>query len=198
MLNEDIVAYYQKRMSRFEGHAEQCGWVSRFTQELRFEAVTSGWDLTSASLLDVGCGYGDLLGYLAKHHSNLRYTGVDLIPNFIDVAKKEHPSGTFIQGDFFDQQMSAYDYVLAIGTFNHATPNPYMHIKDALIHMFAHCKIAAGAAILSALSPPELRRSKAFFYYDPIKVFQIALQITPFVEFKTQYLPNDFSVTLYK
>lgn len=47
-------------------------------------------------VLDVGCGIGTLLEILPE---NIDYVGIDISPDFIEIAKKSYPGYTFIQGD---------------------------------------------------------------------------------------------------
>lgn len=55
-------------------------------------------------LLDAGCGYGSIYDVM---RGNLRlntveYTGVDLSPDLIEIAKIRNPEGNFIEGDLLD------------------------------------------------------------------------------------------------
>jgi SAM-dependent methyltransferase len=43
------------------------------------------------SILDVGCGYGRLLSLLSGDYRKYYYVGVDLSPDFIELAKKTYP-----------------------------------------------------------------------------------------------------------
>lgn len=50
------------------------------------------------SVLDAGCGYGRLLTLLPEHWYG-DYVGVDLSPDFIELAKQEHPTVPFFVSD---------------------------------------------------------------------------------------------------
>lgn len=71
------------------------------------------------SCLDVGCGFGDWSDEVV----DLTYTGIDLVPEFIDVAKARHDARScrFIEGDFLSHitatyGLGTYDLVVAMGT----------------------------------------------------------------------------------
>lgn len=195
-----IQTYYAARQARFSESAERCGWISTFTQTLRFQAVTTGCDLSASKVLDVGCGYGDMANFLQETYENSRYTGLDFLSHFIATAKKKHPDSAFIETDFFDYPTptTPYDYVFSVGAFNHRIDDNYATLTIALRKMFQMAKVCVGVSLLSALSPPELKRAKELFYYTPEMILRIAMTITPFVELKTHYLPNDMTVMLYK
>jgi ubiquinone/menaquinone biosynthesis C-methylase UbiE len=196
----DLQQYYQARGRRFSGSAERCGWLSPFTQALRFQAVTQGCDLSSAKILDVGCGYGDLLAFLQEDYTAISYTGLDIVPQFLEVSREKYPMASFVEIDFgaYQKTEKSYDYVFAVGPFNHHMADNYNSLKTALKKMFALAKTGIGVSILSDLSPEELKRAKDLFYYDPKQVLALALDISPFVELKTQYLPNDMTVMIYR
>lgn len=48
-----------------------------------------------SSILDVGCGPGNITNYLLRKRPDLKITGVDLAPNMIDLARENNPSAKF-------------------------------------------------------------------------------------------------------
>lgn len=48
----------------------------------------------SGSVLDAGCGYGALYDSLVAVNLNVRYTGVDISPDLIELAKYRYPDTT--------------------------------------------------------------------------------------------------------
>lgn len=52
----------------------------------------------SDSVLDIGCGWGRLLGMLPEGWDG-DYLGVDLCPEFVAIAQREHPGFAFVAGD---------------------------------------------------------------------------------------------------
>ena len=58
-----IIHYHRWRVQTYGANtAEALGWVGPENQRKRFEVLESLADLNSRTLLDVGCGYGDLKG----------------------------------------------------------------------------------------------------------------------------------------
>ena len=49
--------------------------------------------------LDVGCCCGGFSEIMRSYNPQLRYTGVDIIPRFIDIAKERYPEFEFVVGD---------------------------------------------------------------------------------------------------
>jgi ubiquinone/menaquinone biosynthesis C-methylase UbiE len=108
MLNLDKI-YRDKFQSNNE--VKSLGWGSKYSQEKRFEVLLEipGFKKTD-SVLDVGCGYGDL----SKHIEN--YTGIDLRKSAIDVACKKYGDSKFFHCDIFSID-STYDWVFGSGIF---------------------------------------------------------------------------------
>ena len=70
--------------SRSLGWNKDCQWV-------RFEAAFEGLRKEDFdSIIDFGCGFGDLLGYLRMKEWPGSYTGVDLVDELITEAAKRH------------------------------------------------------------------------------------------------------------
>lgn len=96
----------------------------------------SHWPLVSAfladqlpnpclSLLDLGCGSGELIAELGEDAANIKITGVDADPPAIHRATDEEPGHRFLQGSFEELPLlvgtTEYDCVLAILSLHHAT-----------------------------------------------------------------------------
>jgi 2-polyprenyl-3-methyl-5-hydroxy-6-metoxy-1,4-benzoquinol methylase len=77
------------------------------------------------TLLDVGCGYGDLLRALARRHPRLRLAGIDL--HVADARAATPPEIELIEGDVFALER-AFDLIVS-SQFVH-------HLDDAAIVRF--------------------------------------------------------------
>lgn len=63
------------------------------------------------TVLDVGCGDGNLIEYLPP----CAYTGLDVVPEFIERAQARFPGHAFRVGNIMDET-AARDWVLLVGT----------------------------------------------------------------------------------
>ena len=175
------------------------GWYSRFTQEQRFWALTTGIEWEGQTLLDVGCGQGDLAGFLQTHQLSAQYTGIDLSPRMIQVAQKKYPEAHFQVGDALDTAFSGQaDLVLASGVFNHKVETPAAYFRWVLNRLMQMARQVVAVNVLSDFTPQAQRESDLFTYYSPAEVLSWAMELTPYVELRHHYLPNDLTVILYK
>ena len=96
-----IHRHYKNRISPKRENYDVLDWASAESQQERFAVLTREIDVAGKSLLDVGCGLGDLWDYLKDHHLGVDYTGVDILDEMVRVAERMHPDGRFIQADMF-------------------------------------------------------------------------------------------------
>ena len=106
-----------------ESFAEN-GWNSRRSQYRRFAIASADLGVQSGdSLLDIGCGNADLFWYLNNVGIDVNYTGLDIVPKMVELAKVslQNQSRAFVEvGHFVDnphhQHEGMYDYLVCIGT----------------------------------------------------------------------------------
>lgn len=116
-----IEGYYSTKI-RTHG-ATPCGvdWSCAPTQELRFVQLLKLCDFEGPfSLNDIGCGYGALLGFLAKRHRRVKvdYLGTDLSQAMIVQARRLWPGHPSAQFEIADANPRVADYAIASGIFN--------------------------------------------------------------------------------
>lgn len=115
--------------------AKYVGWSSQSNQYLGFEIATTfsgiNWQDVN-NILDVGCGYGNLVEYLRENKNfSGEYTGIDILPEFIQEATKIYGNdkrNKFIQGNFLTHNWrEGYDVVVSLGiiSVNYDQPNEY-------------------------------------------------------------------------
>jgi len=54
---------------------------------------------SSESILDLGCGPGNVSKYLLNKNNKYKITGIDLSENMVSLAKENVPNAVFIQQD---------------------------------------------------------------------------------------------------
>jgi SAM-dependent methyltransferase len=94
---------------------------------MRYEVLLSGVDFSLYSrerplkLLDVGCGLGLLLDYLARNGllDRVEYTGIDLVDPILEKARERWPGHRFENRDVRDDPfpVEAFDHCIICGIF---------------------------------------------------------------------------------
>lgn len=97
--------------------ARRSGWRRRIGQFARFEMALAPWDETRVeSVLDLGCGTGELASYLRETDRQVDYTGIEARGGAVERARERHPEVEFLEGDLYAVELErAYDLVVAVG-----------------------------------------------------------------------------------
>jgi hypothetical protein len=88
-----------------------------------------------------------------------------------------------------------YDYVVASGLFGLDAGGARERIRPTIERMFALASRGAAANFLSARSPQPAERR---IYVQPAEMLALGLGLTPAARLDHSYLPNDFTLHLYK
>jgi hypothetical protein len=105
-------------------------------------------------------------------------------------------AGRFIVGDVLEHRPDEqYDYVVASGIFGLDADSMRSRIEPTVRRMYSWCRVGMAANFLSSRSTaPAAER----VYVDPAEALTMALSLTPAVQLDHTYLPNDFTLHLYK
>jgi SAM-dependent methyltransferase len=198
---ETIRSYYEPKLSSDAPDYEKLGWESSQAQALRFAAFADNVPLAGKSLLDVGCGLGNLLEYLDQRNIPVSYTGIDILHQMISCAKEKNPNGKFHCLDIFSENPfgeKSFDFVYASGIFNLNLGNNAEFFGRALCHFNSLAREAIAFNLLDSRSP---LRENAYYYFSPVEVLDYIekLDCRPKkVHIIEQYLKNDFTIICEK
>jgi len=194
----ETTRFYESHVRRFGYGYRGLGFGRRSSQHRRFAALAALGSFHGARLLDVGCGFGDLLAWLNARGVQPRYTGLDMVTPMIERCRSRF-AGTgarFVIGDALGYEPDEpYDYVVASGIFGYAAKGTRSRVQPTLERLFAMSEIGLGVNFLSRCAPA---RSPARLYLHPSDVLQFALSLTAAVRLDHSYLPNDFTLCLYR
>ena len=204
MLDQDRIAVqdrYRKRWHEFGYDCRTLGW-NKDCQWVRFEALLEGVRPGEMrSILDVGCGFGDLLGFLRHRGWEGRYTGIDLMEEFTDAARvlyKNDPAASFISGDL--QTLPANfksDAAVAIGIFNHRVEQGNLtFVKETIGTMWNSTTRLVVCDFLSN-SADAGHRQDHLYYADPAEMHQLAAQYSRRTMIHHAYMPFEFQLKIW-
>src|SRR5260221_14587429 len=104
--------------------------------------------------------------------------------------------GRFLVGDALEFEPDEhYDYVIASGLFGLDCLGARERIRPTMDRLFAWSRIGTAMNFLSTrtANPAEAR-----IYIDPCKALEAAFTLSPAARLDHTYLPNDFTLYLYK
>lgn len=187
--------YYNSQFHIYGYDPRSLGW-HKGSQAIRFENLTMIGDLDGCSVLDVGCGFGDLYDYLKKSGIEVQYLGVDINRNFIRTARETFPDAKFLEADFEEGLIRGkFDWAFASGIFNLKIDDNLSFIEHILRKMYKICKKGLAADFLNA---KNTLKGTGLYYQDPEELLELCRGISSRVEVRSDYLPSDICVYLYK
>jgi SAM-dependent methyltransferase len=190
--------WYEDKVRRFGYDHRGLGFRSRSSQERRFEALLALGDFDGRRLLDVGCGFGDLLEFLHARGQRPDYTGIDLCEPMVARCRERFGPGEarFEVGDVLAYEPDApYDYVVASGIFGLDAAGTRERIGPTLERMLGWAREGIAANFLSGHAPVPVQDR---VYMDASEVLALGLALAPAARLDHSYLPNDFTLHLYK
>jgi SAM-dependent methyltransferase len=197
----ELLERYRQRWQQYGYDSRTLGW-NKDCQWVRFEAAFEGIrEDEHGSIVDVGCGFGDLLGYLRWRGWNGRYTGVELVPELIEEARKRYasdPAATFISSDVQTfAPPSKADMAVALGVFNHRLhQDNFEFARRTIENMWKQTEKIVVCDFLSTSSDPG-RRREDLFYADPRDIYELAARYSRRVSIHHAYMPFEFQVKIW-
>ena len=186
---------FQSLFYKYGDDSKSCGWEQKMI--MRYKELYKIGDINHTSVLDIGCGLGDLYDYFIhdKKVEQLTYTGVDIVPEMIEMAKKKYPEATFLVQDIVKKPLSKkFDWVFICGVFNQGMETEYM--KKILKQAFLCCERGMAFNFISTyVNFTSEERS----YHNPLEIFQFCIdELSPKVNIFHHYEKCDVSVFVYK
>jgi 2-polyprenyl-3-methyl-5-hydroxy-6-metoxy-1,4-benzoquinol methylase len=138
--SQRILHFYKDSLAEYGSHdARSVHWSDPQGQEIRFRVLSQIANLNGQNVLDVGCGLGDLLTFFEKNKTTISYTGIDIIPEFIESAKEQHPYARFELKNI-EHMTETFDYVLASGALSFKVENNNEYYFGIIKKMFSLSK----------------------------------------------------------
>jgi ubiquinone/menaquinone biosynthesis C-methylase UbiE len=193
---EQLLSFYNLHFKKFGERPEALRWTPQGQLKRYHTFLDIAPDLNNQNILDYGCGMADFYKFLKRRGINVKYTGVDINANFINVAKKKYPECTFrVMSVDEDSLEGFYDYIFICGVFNLQVHGVDDDMKNALVTLFKHCH--KGLA-LSALSTHTPVKDHELHFTSPEDMVKFSIEnLSPSVVLRHDRLPNDFTIFVY-
>ena len=180
------------------------GWTKN-KQHTRFEHIASRMDVNGASILDVGFGFADLYDHLktTRPDASFEYTGIDIMPDFIEVSKQKFPGLSLYCTDLFSFKPDRkYKYLVNCGCLTYLDPRnekeSYEYIDVVIGKNLELCE-DDGICIFHFLTDKvDYRTSEEDFHCSPEKMLGIAFRHSRRVVLDNSVFPFEACLFIYK
>jgi|GEM_PF-338768 ubiquinone/menaquinone biosynthesis C-methylase UbiE len=195
--NEEL---FNQRFNDYGEKGSNIFWSSNQAQYSRFEALVKLFskkvDLSKSSILDVGCGYGDLISYLQENEFVYgKYVGIDIVESIIKIAKKKHPDNTFYTMDMFDKSLSenSFTYVIGSGIFALEDKVWEEYVIRGLQRLLQLATVGVGVNFLKGET-----KYGTLHYTNSKEIERIVQNITDKYKINEDYLADDLTLYMFK
>lgn len=193
-----VVDLYDQRLANHGYSNLTLGWP-KGRQALRFEVLLGHWDVSGQHVLDFGCGFGDMYGYMRGHAIDAEYTGVDICERLIEEGRRVYPSARLECVDALaDGLPDECDYVLSSGVHNlrfeaSADNDAFMHETFAFFD-----RVGRRGFAVNFLSDRVDHRVEHLHYTDPCAALALAYSYSNRVVLRNDYMPFEFTLFVDK
>ena len=204
-VSEEIKKLYQGKFTKYGIDPKSLCWHEKGAAHQRFRQFWAEIDFNNKSVLDVGCGFGEMAKFLRKRYTDVSYTGIDIVPEFIEEAKKLYPEYRFIATDYFSEPLvERFDVILASGVLNSNIPDlpagrqgNIKYRKEAIKIMFNHTKKVLAFNMLGGHPAPKNYPKRNVWYADSLEILEYCVSLTRRVILRANYHPTDFTIFMY-
>ncbi len=193
-----VMHYHRHRIAEFQhGTVESLGWRNAHSQQARYQTLIKAGDLNGATVLDVGCGYGDLKAFLDQHFSGFDYIGIDQMPEFIAEARKRYANAertAFYQTDFSSAALPQADYVFASGVLGYRCKNESFYM-EMIGKLYNSARVILAFNMLDKSRFPQ---HDLLVGHDREEILTLCRVLSPRVECLNDYLEDDFTVMMHR
>lgn len=152
------------------------GWIKNHQLDNFFNlpklAELSQKSLSQSTVLDVGCGTGELYLFLQSFEI-LEYWGVDIYQPSLEKARREKPTAIFLNIDILPEELPLFDYVFASGSLSARIDDNYSFLEQMISRMD---KLAKKGVYFNFLTANNWSADNLLFFYEPKIVKDICVR----------------------
>jgi len=197
---EILIKRFNKKIENYGYDIKSLGWDIKKNQNKRFNNIFKIINLKDCkTILDVGCGFGDLFKFIIKKKIKLKYSGIDINNNFIKICKKNFPSKNckFYNKSIFNHNQS-FDLTTSFGLLNYKKCTR-SYIKKFVKKCFNKSNKSALIDFIS--DDQQINRDKFIIYHKPEIILKEIRKVTNNYALLSDYenIPQkEFTIILYK
>jgi len=211
-ISKNMIERYSNRYNKMGYDVKTLGWGTSDQQTFRFNEALKGIDFMNIkTVLDIGCGFGDLLAIMISKSIQLnKYTGWDINPDLIKEAQKIW-KGNKVANEFkvvniaeANLENEVADAGIMLGVLNLNLKEKfdnYAYSELFIKKAFGCVKKLLVVDFLSEEITAPYPKEDFVFYHNPARMLEFAFTLTPNVVLKHNYQPipqKEFMLYLYK
>jgi SAM-dependent methyltransferase len=192
------IAWYRQRLKQHDESVQILAAGTEGRRNIRFGVLTDLGITPGCSVLDVGCGLADYYAFLIERGFDVSYTGVDIVPDFIEKGRLKYPGLDLQVRDLLSDPLSSqsYDFVVSTHTFTlRFGDNSNLPLVQSM--MKAMFEIARKGVAVDFITKYVDFQEPLLEYHSPEEMFKLAKSLTKRVVLRHDYPLYEFCLYLY-
>lgn len=194
---------YRENFKKY-GYSELSMFMPSDRRTVRYRELLKHFELQSPfTILDAGCGFGDINAYLNKCNiHDYVYIGMDVVDEFIEEGKQRYGSDNvhYVHRNFITDDISdlEFDYAVSSQTFTlcySQSNDNYEVIFSSIRKLFEQCR--KGVSFNFFTDQGQFRR-KGTAYHNPAKILEFAYSLSNGIILDNSCFPYESTVTILK
>lgn len=182
---------YKDLHRRFSSSHKALHWSNPDNQTVRFLMLEEMGNFKGRKVLDIGSGLGDFFFHLEARNIKCRYTGYDIVEEFIKESKKRYKNAHFELRNILTSRVNErFDYVVSSGLFAFGNKTFFQEMVKEALHI-------SRFGYVFNIYKPEYDEDFFTIAKEDILSFCKTLNLKK-VQYKENYLKNDTTFYLYK
>jgi SAM-dependent methyltransferase len=178
-IRSEVAAYYSSKLAVYGPTSRGVDWKDAASHELRHRQFLRLFgDDRGASVLDLGCGFGDFCRFLRAAGYQGSFVGYDVAPNMIAEASRLYGESN-CQWRVGAEPAEVVDFAVASGIFNVKGDVPIdawsQYVHDTIDTLARAGRRGFAFNVLSLSSDPE-RRAPNLYYADASEMLSYCLR----------------------
>jgi SAM-dependent methyltransferase len=174
-----IAAYYASKLKAHGSTPQGVDWNGIESHERRHRQFLRLLDGNpNASVIDLGCGFGDFLRFLRTQGHQGRFIGYDIAPTMVEKARELHGEAADREWRIGAEPADGADFAIASGIFNVKGDVPddsWNRYVQRTIDILARAGRRGFAFNVLSLSSDPDRRRPNLYYADPAEMLAYCL-----------------------
>ena len=138
---KELQTFYNRHLQDFGDAPQAVRWTPEGQLRHYSTLLQIAGDLSGKSVLDFGCGKGDLYSYIRDRGIHVQYCGIDINENLIELAKNKYPEAEFHALDIEETDFTkVFDVILICGVFNLRIAGIEESMRSVLKRIFSLAK----------------------------------------------------------
>tara|TARA_B100000780_G_C21096525_1_gene442282 strand:- start:161 stop:769 length:609 start_codon:yes stop_codon:yes gene_type:complete len=190
--------FYNNRYDLYGNDIKTVGWGDEQSQNLRFDMLFKDIDITNKIVLDIGCGFGDLIPYLDnRFSSDYQYIGVDIAEKIISEAKKNFSkkNRNFITGDLLTLEIPNVDIAILSGALSFKREGIEKYAINTIDKMYKLSNEVACLNFMTTKCDYQLEKNQ---HYNPKKIYSHAKKCSSNVLLNEDYPLYEFTIQIFR